>query len=39
MFIVTPAGVIATDRSGCCRPAAKTYIEEIEKITRRRIAM
>src|SRR6266700_2857057 len=34
MFIVTPAGVIATDPIGLRRPAAKTYIEEIEKITK-----
>ena len=34
MFIVTPAGVIATDPIGLRRPAAKAYIEEIEKITK-----
>src|SRR5215212_2355098 len=34
MFIVTPQGVIATDPIGLRRPAAKTYIEEIEKITK-----
>jgi len=34
MFIVTPAGVIATDPIGERRPAAKTYIEEIQKITK-----
>ena len=33
MFIVTPAGVIATDPIGERRPAAKAYIEEIKKIT------
>ena len=33
MFIVTPAGVIATDPIGERRPAAKAYIEEIRKIT------
>jgi glyoxylase-like metal-dependent hydrolase (beta-lactamase superfamily II) len=34
MFIVTPAGVIATDPISERRPAAKTYIEEIQKITK-----
>ncbi len=34
MFVVTPAGVIATDPIGLRRPAAKTYIEEIQKITK-----
>src|SRR6476661_2646513 len=34
MLIVTPAGVIATDPIGLRRPAAKAYIEEIEKITK-----
>jgi glyoxylase-like metal-dependent hydrolase (beta-lactamase superfamily II) len=34
MFIVTPAGVIATDPIGERRPAAKAYIEEIQKITK-----
>ena len=29
IFIVTPAGVIATDPIGLRRPAAKAYIEEI----------
>ena len=34
MFVVTPAGVIATDPISYLRPqAAKTYIEEIRKIT------
>ena len=33
MFIVTPAGVIATDPIGERRPAAKAYLEEIRKIT------
>jgi|RhiMetdeSRZDD1v2_1073273.scaffolds.fasta_scaffold259696_1 glyoxylase-like metal-dependent hydrolase (beta-lactamase superfamily II) len=33
MFIVTKAGVIATDPISLRRPAAKTYIEEIRKIT------
>lgn len=34
MFVVTPAGVIATDPIGLYRPqAVKTYIEEIQKIT------
>jgi glyoxylase-like metal-dependent hydrolase (beta-lactamase superfamily II) len=33
MFIVTPAGVIATDPISERRPAAKAYIEEIRKIT------
>jgi glyoxylase-like metal-dependent hydrolase (beta-lactamase superfamily II) len=35
MFVVTPAGVIATDPISYGRPqAAKTYIEEIGKITK-----
>jgi glyoxylase-like metal-dependent hydrolase (beta-lactamase superfamily II) len=34
MFIVTNAGVIATDPIGERRPAAKAYIEEIQKITK-----
>src|SRR6201987_824667 len=34
MFIVTPQGVIATDPIGLRRPAAKAYIEEIQKITK-----
>jgi glyoxylase-like metal-dependent hydrolase (beta-lactamase superfamily II) len=35
MFVVTPAGVIATDPIGYLRPqAVKTYIEEIQKITK-----
>ena len=35
MFVVTPAGVIATDPAGLRRPqAVKTYIEEIQKITK-----
>ena len=34
MFIVTKAGVIATDPIGLRRPAAKAYIEEIQKITK-----
>jgi glyoxylase-like metal-dependent hydrolase (beta-lactamase superfamily II) len=35
MFVVTPAGVIATDPISLYRPqAAKTYIEEIQKITK-----
>jgi glyoxylase-like metal-dependent hydrolase (beta-lactamase superfamily II) len=35
MFVVTPAGVIATDPISYGRPqAAKTYIEEIQKITK-----
>ena len=35
MFIVTPAGVIATDPISYGRPqAAKTYVEEIKKITK-----
>ena len=34
MFIVTPQGVIATDPIGLRRPAAKVYIEEIQKITK-----
>src|SRR5262245_56296291 len=33
MFIVTPAGVIATDPISERRPAAKAYIEEIQKVT------
>ena len=34
MFIVTPAGVIATDPIGYLRPeAVKTYIAEIKKVT------
>jgi glyoxylase-like metal-dependent hydrolase (beta-lactamase superfamily II) len=33
MFIVTSAGVIATDPISLRRPAAKAYIEEIRKIT------
>ena len=33
MFVVTPAGVIATDPISERRPAAKAYIEEIRKIT------
>jgi glyoxylase-like metal-dependent hydrolase (beta-lactamase superfamily II) len=34
MFIVTPAGVIATDPISYGRPqAARTYVEEIQKIT------
>jgi glyoxylase-like metal-dependent hydrolase (beta-lactamase superfamily II) len=33
MFVVTPAGVIATDPIGERRPAAKAYIDEIKKIT------
>ena len=33
MFIVTKAGVIATDPISHRRPAAKAYIEEIRKIT------
>lgn len=33
MFIVTKDGVIATDPMGLRRPTAKTYIEEIRKIT------
>src|SRR5207344_923048 len=33
MFIVTKDGVIATDPISERRPAAKTYIEEIQKIT------
>jgi glyoxylase-like metal-dependent hydrolase (beta-lactamase superfamily II) len=34
MFVVTPAGVIATDPSGLQKPeAVKAYIEEIRKIT------
>ncbi|MEA2978723.1 MAG: hypothetical protein QOF09_546 [Alphaproteobacteria bacterium] len=33
MFVVTKAGVIATDPISLRRPAAKTYIEEIRKIT------
>jgi glyoxylase-like metal-dependent hydrolase (beta-lactamase superfamily II) len=34
MFIVTPDGVIATDPIGERRPAAKAYIEEIQKVTK-----
>ena len=34
MFVVTPAGVIATDPIGERRPAAKAYSEEIQKITK-----
>src|SRR6266545_4418184 len=35
MFVVTPEGVIATDPIAYLRPqAAKTYIEEIQKITK-----
>src|SRR3954465_12035764 len=34
IFIVTKQGVIATDPIGLRRPAAKAYIEEIEKITK-----
>jgi glyoxylase-like metal-dependent hydrolase (beta-lactamase superfamily II) len=34
MFIVTPAGVIATDPISLKRPAAKAYVEEIQKITK-----
>src|ERR1700712_3446137 len=34
MFIVTKAGVIATDPISERRPAAKAYIEEIQKITK-----
>src|SRR2546430_394875 len=34
MFIITPDGVIATDPIGERRPAAKPYIEEIQKITK-----
>lgn len=35
MFVVTPAGVIATDPISYGRPqAAKTYIEEIQKVTK-----
>src|SRR3954470_191961 len=34
MFVVTPAGVIATDPISLRRQAAKTYIEEIQKITK-----
>jgi len=33
MFIVTKAGVIATDPISLRRPAAKAYIEEIRKVT------
>ncbi len=34
MFVVTPDGVIATDPIGYLRPlAAKTYIDEIRKVT------
>jgi glyoxylase-like metal-dependent hydrolase (beta-lactamase superfamily II) len=35
MFVVTPEGVIATDPIGQYRPnAVKTYIEEIQKVTK-----
>jgi glyoxylase-like metal-dependent hydrolase (beta-lactamase superfamily II) len=34
MFVVTKAGVIATDPISRHQPAAKTYIEEIQKITK-----
>lgn len=34
MFVVTKAGVIATDPISLRRPAAKAYIEEIRKITK-----
>ena len=35
MFVVTPAGVIATDPISYGRPqAAKTYVDEIKKITK-----
>ena len=34
MFIVTKDGVIATDPIGVRRPAAKAYIEEIQKVTK-----
>lgn len=35
MFVVTPAGVIVTDPISYGRPqAAKTYLEEIRKITK-----
>src|SRR5262245_33753309 len=34
IFVVTPEGVIATDPIGLRRPAAKAYIEEIQKITK-----
>jgi glyoxylase-like metal-dependent hydrolase (beta-lactamase superfamily II) len=34
MFVVTKDGVIATDPIGERRPAAKAYIEEIQKITK-----
>jgi glyoxylase-like metal-dependent hydrolase (beta-lactamase superfamily II) len=34
MFIVTKDGVIATDPISLRRPAAKAYVEEIEKITK-----
>ena len=34
MFIVTSQGVIATDPIGLRRPAAKAYIEEIQKVTK-----
>jgi hypothetical protein len=33
MFIVTPAGVIATDPISENRPAAEAYLAEIRKIT------
>src|SRR5688572_9320934 len=35
MFVVTPAGVIATDPIGYLRPqAVTTYIDEIKKLTK-----
>jgi hypothetical protein len=35
MFVVTPAGVIATDPISYGRPqAAKAYVDEIQKITK-----
>src|SRR5690242_7881242 len=34
MFVVTKAGVIATDPISLRRPAAKAYIEEIRKVTK-----
>ncbi len=38
MFVVTPAGVIATDPIGYGRPdAAATYVDEIKKITKQPI--
>ena len=37
MFVVTPAGVIVTDPISYGRPqAAKTYLDEIRKITNAR---